>query len=136
MAEDGYVVRIRGLPWQSTREEIVSFFDGCNVRNGVNGIVMTLSREGRPSGEAYIELDSEDDYNVALNMNHKNMGSRYIEVFASKRSEMEWISRKHGTDLDETPPHEDSFVRLRGLPFSANKDDILQFFSGLPPNAV
>ncbi|CAG2173572.1 unnamed protein product, partial [Oppiella nova] len=28
MAEDGYVVRIRGLPWQSTREEIVSFFDG------------------------------------------------------------------------------------------------------------
>jgi hypothetical protein len=28
MSDDGYVVRIRGLPWQSTREEIVDFFKG------------------------------------------------------------------------------------------------------------
>ena len=45
---------------------------------------------------------------------------------------MEWISRKYGNDLNDIEPHEDSFVRLRGLPFSANKEDIISFFSGMP----
>jgi len=132
MSDDGYVVRIRGLPWQSTREEIVDFFKGCKIRNGVNGIFMTLSREGRPSGEAYVDMESEEDFNLALEKNRNHMGVRYIEVFPSKRSEMEWISRKQGNDINDVHNHpvEDTFVRLRGLPFNCNKEDILQFFSG------
>lgn len=40
---------------------------------------MTLSREGRPSGEAYIELESEEDLNKAIEKHNDHMGHRYIE---------------------------------------------------------
>lgn len=41
---------------------------------------MTLSREGRPSGEAYIDMETEDDYKRGLDMNKKYLGSRYSLV--------------------------------------------------------
>lgn len=30
--EEGYVVRIRGLPWSCTQEEVASFFSGENTQ--------------------------------------------------------------------------------------------------------
>ena len=42
------------------------------------------SREGRPSGEAFIEMESEDDVKNALKKDKERMGKRYIEVFESK----------------------------------------------------
>lgn len=29
--EDGYVIRIRGLPWAASHEEIVAFLDGKSL---------------------------------------------------------------------------------------------------------
>ena len=40
---------------------------------------MVLTREGRPSGEAYIEMASEDDIEKALKKDRQNMGKRYVE---------------------------------------------------------
>lgn len=40
---------------------------------------MTMSREGRPSGEAYIEMDTEEDLELALKKDREHMGHRYIE---------------------------------------------------------
>jgi heterogeneous nuclear ribonucleoprotein F/H len=40
---------------------------------------LTLTREGRPSGEAYIELETEEDMNKALEKDKAHMGKRYIE---------------------------------------------------------
>ena len=41
-------------------------------------------REGRPSGEAFVEMESDEDVANALKKDKKNMGKRYIEVFESK----------------------------------------------------
>lgn len=51
----------------------------CNIKNGKLGIQMTLSREGRPSGEAYVEMMSEDDVEKACKRDRDHMGHRYIE---------------------------------------------------------
>ena len=40
---------------------------------------MTVTREGRPSGEAYIELDTEEDLEEALKKDRESMGKRYVE---------------------------------------------------------
>lgn len=54
-------------------------FIGVNIKKGVDGIHMTLSREGRPSGEAYVELESEEDLTKAIEKHNDHMGHRYIE---------------------------------------------------------
>ena len=43
-----------------------------------------IIREGRPSGEAFVEMESDDDVHNALKKDKKNIGKRYIEVFESK----------------------------------------------------
>lgn len=75
------IIRIRGLPWNTTTQEICDFFDGVNILNGENGIHMvTLATNNtKPLGEAYIELASNDDLQQALSFHKKNLGPRYIE---------------------------------------------------------
>ena len=80
-AEDAnhFVIRCRGLPWSTTKDEVVNFFDDCKFKDGEESVHLTLTREGRPSGEAYIEVDSEEDMNKALEKDKAHMGKRYIE---------------------------------------------------------
>jgi len=40
---------------------------------------MTMSREGRPSGEAYIEMMSQEDVEKACKKDRDHIGHRYIE---------------------------------------------------------
>ncbi|XP_059373588.1 heterogeneous nuclear ribonucleoprotein H3-like [Carassius carassius] len=134
--DEGYVVRIRGLPWSCTQEEVASFFSDCDIVGKVNGVCFTFSKEGRSSGEAFIELKTSEDFKKALAKDRKYMGHRYIEVFKSNRSEMDWVLKRSGpTDYDGSSG---CMLRLRGLPFGCSKEEILQFFSGLKivPNGI
>ncbi|XP_029496053.1 heterogeneous nuclear ribonucleoprotein H3 [Oncorhynchus nerka] len=134
--DDGYVVRIRGLPWSCTQEEVAGFFSDCNIVGKVNGVCFTFSKEGRPSGEAFVELKSAEDFKKAIAKDRKHMGHRYIEVFKSNRSEMDWVLKRSGpTDYDSCSG---CMIRLRGLPFGCSKEEIVQFFAGLKivPNGI
>ncbi|PVD38868.1 hypothetical protein C0Q70_01493 [Pomacea canaliculata] len=126
MGEEGFVVRLRGLPWSATPEDVEKFFDGCEINEGVNGVHLTYSREGRPSGEAFVEFVSEDDVQAALKKNKEHLGQRYIEVFRSKKGEMEWVIKRAGLD---SPNMSEAVVKLRGLPFGCSKEEIAQFFT-------
>ncbi|XP_057707305.1 heterogeneous nuclear ribonucleoprotein H3 isoform X3 [Corythoichthys intestinalis] len=131
--EEGYVVRIRGLPWTCTQEEVASFFSDCDIVGKVDGVCFTYSREGRPSGEAFIELKTSDDFKNALCKDRKYMGHRYIEVFKSNRSEMDWVLKRSGpADYDSSSG---CMLRLRGLPFGCSKEEIVQFFSARSPES-
>uniref|UniRef100_A0A3Q3EKC1 Heterogeneous nuclear ribonucleoprotein H3 (2H9) n=1 Tax=Labrus bergylta TaxID=56723 RepID=A0A3Q3EKC1_9LABR len=91
-------------------EEVASFFSDCDIVGKVNGVCFTYSKEGRPSGE-----------------DRKYMGHRYIEVFKSNRSEMDWVLKRSVCDYDSCSG---CMLRLRGLPFGCSKEEIVQFFSG------
>ncbi|XP_039593657.1 heterogeneous nuclear ribonucleoprotein H3 isoform X3 [Polypterus senegalus] len=126
--EDGFIVRVRGLPWSCTPEEVADFFSDCKVLGGVDGINFTFTKEGKTSGEAFVELATAEDQITALEKDRKYMGHRYIEVFKSDRSEMDWILNRCGpSDYDSSSG---CMVRLRGLPFGCSKEEIVQFFSG------
>ncbi len=78
--EDGhFIVRCRGLPWSTTVEEVKDFFSGVQFSEGDSSVHLTMTRDGRPSGEAYVELASEEDVEAALKMDRKHMGKRYVE---------------------------------------------------------
>lgn len=46
---------------------------------GLNGVHFTYVRDGRPSGEAYVEFDCEEEVNKALEKDKHHMGKRYID---------------------------------------------------------
>ena len=46
---------------------------------GISSVHFTFSREGRPSGEAFVEFMSEEDVEQAVKKSNEHMGQRYIE---------------------------------------------------------
>lgn len=73
------IVKVRGLPWSTTIEEIIDFFKGCTIANGREGVFIVMTKEGRPSGEAFVEMETEDDMEKALKRDREYVGTRYIE---------------------------------------------------------
>jgi len=129
------VIRIRGLPWSATKAEIKEFFEGQTLRyddDPDKAIHLTLNREGRASGEAYVEFETDEDIENALKKDRQHLGKRYVEVFKGKFNEMEWVIQRAGKPLlgDYENDSGENCVRLRGLPFECNRDDIVKFFDG------
>ena len=83
------VLRLRGLPYTATEDEIRSFFEGFEI---VPGRVHKVMRGDRATGEAYVELSSPEMATAAKETRHKQrMGSRYVEVFRASRDDAEKI---------------------------------------------
>ncbi|KAJ4460796.1 putative Epithelial splicing regulatory protein 2 [Paratrimastix pyriformis] len=133
-SETGGVVRLRGLPFQASEQDIREFFHDLQVAQ--NGVQIALNREGRPSGDAYVQFATEEDAKKALEYDRRSMGRRYIEVFSATFADMNSASAaSRPQPVAPVSGHEDAFVvRLRGLPYSATEDDIRNFL--LPAQAV
>jgi heterogeneous nuclear ribonucleoprotein F/H len=143
-------VRLRGLPYSAQTKDIVQFLSDCTVCNGDGGVHFTFVPDGRPSGEAFVELQSEDDVSKALAHHNEHMGRRYVEMFRASRGQMEWECRKVYDGGDGGVGSggggggvggEGSFggggtggnggvVRLRGLPYGCAEEEVRRFFTG------
>ncbi|KAM6958775.1 G-rich sequence factor 1 [Aplochiton taeniatus] len=119
-----YIIRAKGLPWSCTAEDLLRFFSDCKIRGGLKGIHLTVNRNGKPNGQALIEMEHEEDVSKALEKHRQYLGPRYVEVFEVTNSDAEDILKK-SVQL----PTIDGVVRLRGLPYSCTETDIVMFFS-------
>uniref|UniRef100_A0A2K5R0Q7 RRM domain-containing protein n=1 Tax=Cebus imitator TaxID=2715852 RepID=A0A2K5R0Q7_CEBIM len=133
---EGFVVKLRGLPWSCSVEDLQNFLSDCTIHDGATGVHFIYTKEGRQSGEAFVELGSEDDVKLALKKDRESMNHRYMEVFKSHRTEMDWVLKHSGPNSADSA--KDGFVRLRGLPFGCTMEETVQFFSGLEivPNGI
>ncbi|XP_019155557.1 PREDICTED: heterogeneous nuclear ribonucleoprotein H-like [Ipomoea nil] len=124
------VLRLRGLPFSASKEDIIKFFEDFSLSE--NSIHLTANSAGRATGEAFVEFSDAEDSKAAMANDRMTIGSRYIELFPSSREELEEaVSRgrlldKHSDERDLT--EETSVLRMRGLPYSAANDDIKTFF--------
>ena len=85
---DGYsVVKLRGLPWNVTPEDITAFLAPLNVPAG--GIHLMNGANGRPSGVAYVELASDGEQAEALAKDKQSIGGRYIDIFSCSQTELQ-----------------------------------------------
>lgn len=161
----GFVLRLRGLPYSATEDDVRVFFKDIEISKEKNAIVIALAPgDKKPLGEAYVEFFSEGAYMEALQRNKQKMGERYIELFPSSRGELKQQLHNQqggrraepgfirGSRGRQQPGHQVSIfpqsvpgvaslsgpqaatdgstIKLRGLPFSATVDDIIQFFEG------
>ncbi|KAF5403986.1 Heterogeneous nuclear ribonucleoprotein H2 [Paragonimus heterotremus] len=80
-----YVVRLRGLPYDTEKKEIYAFFNGLEI--APNGIGLLVDHMGRCTGEAYVQFTSSEMLARAKEKHMEKIGHRYIEIFESSMLE-------------------------------------------------
>ncbi|KAF6260610.1 hypothetical protein COO60DRAFT_874280 [Scenedesmus sp. NREL 46B-D3] len=108
----GYVVRLRGLPYSATPADITLFMQGLQLAEVEDAIVIAHSADGRPTGEAYVELADEQALSLAMTRHKELMGNRYIEVFNSSKVD-KVMAQQYASS------HQGSQPRSRWLPGGA-----------------
>lgn len=93
---EGHMVRLRGLPFSSNAQDILRFFEGIELSGGEAGVIFTCTPDGRPAGEAYVEVTSADGKQAALAKHKEKIGSRYIEIFDSSKGDMYQAVQQYG----------------------------------------
>lgn len=73
-----YLIKVRGLPWTTTKKDLRDFFSKVHILHGLNGIHFITDDENN-FGVAYIQLPTRQDYEVAQTYHRKKLDERYIE---------------------------------------------------------
>jgi len=122
-------IRIRGLPWNTSKKKISDFFLPVEIPDLDICIIKTSS--GRDTGEALVKLHSAETFDKCMEKHKEYLGTRYLELFEATAGE--W-TRLTGAEskIPNAPANEKSSVLLlRGLPYGATEDDIRDFFEGI-----
>ncbi|XP_020603287.1 epithelial splicing regulatory protein 1-like isoform X1 [Orbicella faveolata] len=148
------IIRMRGLPFNTKETEVIEFFDeDAPVFKGEAGILMVRNSFGKATGDAFVLFETEEHGCAALRKHRCTLGSRYVELFRSSQSEVQQVLNSYSNflhnfppimlpPLPQQPPFHPPFLlpgpcingmntkdclRLRGLPFSATVQDVLDF---------
>jgi len=109
-------VRLGGLSWKATEEDIKTFLKDCKIKK----VFITLNERGKPSGNAFIHFEEEEDVRKARNYNKKDLLGRWVTVDAITQEEFQ----------KETQEPDEWFIKLDGLPWEAKERDIKSFLDG------
>ncbi|XP_052457701.1 epithelial splicing regulatory protein 2-like isoform X1 [Carassius gibelio] len=126
------VIRARGLPWQSSDQDIARFFKGLNIAKG--GVALCLNAQGRRNGEALVRFINSEQRDMALERHKHHMGNRYIEVYKATGEEFLKIAGGTSNEVAQFLSKENQvIIRMRGLPFTASPQDVLGFLGPESP---
>jgi len=126
-ATDRNFIRLRGLPYSATVEDIKKFF-GPEIN--IKDVHIVNNTEGRPSGEAYVHLESNTDLQLAQEKDHEKMDRRYIEIFTIGDVEIDQVLRRMNMK-HQAESSDQGTIRVFGLPFTCKKEDLVGFFKDM-----
>lgn len=96
--EDQIIVRMRGLPFNATHDDVLRFFspeDGsketCPISGEKDGMLFVRYPDGRPTGDAFVLFACEEHAQCALRKHKELLGKRYIELFKSTAAEVQQV---------------------------------------------
>jgi len=134
-------LKIRGLPYQTRREELYDFFKDFAVRE--KSVVFGLGPDGRKNGFGSILFENEAEATQAMTaLQRQHVGDRYVELSpisyndylnfnsnvpkggAAGGQEFVKLSQYVGDD------NKDRCLVMRGLPYRINVEEIVAFFEG------
>lgn len=141
-------VLLKGLPFQTTRDDIIVFFKSLAIP--IDNIRIIRFMDGEATGLAFVKMDDEEERKRALLMDRNHMGTRYIEVRVSDESELYYLqlraragasrnelykisghSGKQGGSQHPIYKHLDTkFAYISGVPHGSQYKEIRNFFAG------
>lgn len=138
-----YCVSLKGLPFAVTLNEIKEFFQGLNI--APRGIQIVYGKDGRTTGQAFVEFVTSIDCEKALSRDKRYIGKRYVNVQAITKADMidHLKQARQGNMPNNMDPSGPPFMMpggkqyhyLRGenFPPSVSIGEILNFFRGYYP---
>ena len=115
--------------------DVADFLSRCEIAGGLAGIIINRDERGRAAGDAYVELETRHDMEMALAMHKRDMGSRYIEVFEANWLDVEQVKNRlirneggHGLRGDRWRGKAYT-VQMRGLPYKVTEREISDWLS-------
>lgn len=145
LATTPHTVKLLGLPFKATEEQIHTFFHPIKVV----AVRFTKDPEGRPSGRAYADFRSEGDLKKALKRNRDCISHRYIELFRDEpRAEVSTTGAQSAADQlkpwelkvamgvkagEVESITESGRIFVRNLPFSTQEEELNELFAGFGP---
>nr|CAD7406749.1 unnamed protein product [Timema poppensis] len=155
------IVRMRGLPYDCTAKQVLDFFEAgensCKVMDDEEGVLFVKKPDGRATGDAFVLFSQEEDAGKALSKHRELIGSRYIELFRSTTAEVQQVLNRSMDpktyeqpqpliaqipQVPLLPQHiitsgtRKDCIRLRGLPYEAQVEHILEFLGDYAKSIV
>ncbi|XP_031636300.1 uncharacterized protein LOC116349147 [Contarinia nasturtii] len=123
-----WLIHVSGFPWVATKDEILAFFNDVSVLNGVDGIHFIINETKNKSNEAFIQLSSDKD--VQLAKKRKMIISRCVMSNLLNISLQPSSTQFSQLLTKKTYPLEQRVLRIEQLPSNSSSDDIKQYFNG------
>jgi hypothetical protein len=108
-AEDVHLIKLRGLPWNSTEQDVRHFMQSVRLHEPAPSdahdsktsllptpIWIVKNEIGRDTGEAFVRVKSSEDLAAARKLHRQLMGRRFIEIFVVGVPELEDTKRRYG----------------------------------------
>ncbi|XP_064466759.1 RNA-binding protein 12-like [Ornithodoros turicata] len=150
--EEDLIVLMKGLPYSCTEDDVVHFFGGLRILD----IFVEHDRNGRATGNGFVEFAQRKDFNTAMGMHRNKIGHRYIELTVGSREMMHAARNADGVRLEGPPPNREerkellpppvlgavppghTCISMLGLPDTVTDRDIAVFFNsqGVVPRAI
>jgi len=94
------IVRIRGLPFTATPNDIIGFFATSNIEvsHGASGVLLVKFFDGKFTGDAFVLFKDDATAQKALTKHKQTIGARYVEIFKSTAAEVQQVITRYSTN--------------------------------------
>ncbi|NP_001335856.1 uncharacterized protein LOC100193205 isoform 1 [Zea mays] len=80
------VLKLRGLPYSATTEDIIKFFLEYELTE--ENVHIAISSDGKATGEAFVEFPTTEVAKTVMCKDKMTIGTRYVELFPSTPEEV------------------------------------------------
>ena len=146
LAQTPYTVKMLGLPFTVKMKNIREFFHPLNLVS----VRFTSDNQGRPSGRAYVDFQSEKDLREALKRHRDCIGHRYIELFRDDGSsvpggkvprkregkgeaEKPWERKSSSKEVEPESIAESGRLFIRNLSYLTTEEQLTELFGKFGP---
>ncbi|XP_062853521.1 probable RNA-binding protein 19 [Trichomycterus rosablanca] len=130
-----FTVKLRGVPFNVKEQQIREFMLPLKPV----AIRIAKNKEGRNSGNVYLDLRSEAEVERALRLDKDYMGGRYIEVFRATnftpkdKTKLSKPEKNFTSELKEDEEEEDvaesGRLFVRNLPYTCTEEELKELFT-------